>query len=441
MSAPDSYKLIIISDFHMSEGWNENGYLSRLEDFFFDQSFKRFLEYLLKKGEEGGFHYKIILNGDLVDFLQFIPASGEGVIRGETLTRKERKLGPGTSTRKTLWKLERLINGHKVFFTALSDFLAKGNELFILCGNHDIEWLIPEVQEDFKKRSSDLLKSPKPLGDKITFLTWFYHDPLLSVFVEHGSQFDDLNSFDYLLCPFRKEGTLDLPAGSFFVRYLFNRVEEIYPFADNMKPQVKFMKWGLLRLKTYQGWPPRIFKFIQFFLGVLGKAGPLEQSWAQELDKRQKGEIKKLAGTSGIAETKLLELKERWVPSALHHKSWPGLINSFIGNFYLDKHYYRRRAKKVQEILGARYIIFGHTHESDMCTLSILPDGRKSEYVNSGSWTKMFVENYEEALLKSENEFVYISIGYDQKKRDIKMDLMRWNDSLGEGERVRLFNT
>ena len=278
MSAPDSYKLIIISDFHMSEGWNENGYLSRLEDFFFDQSFKRFLEYLLKKGEEGGFHYKIILNGDLVDFLQFIPASGEGVIRGETLTRKERKLGPGTSTRKTLWKLERLINGHKVFFTALSDFLAKGNELFILCGNHDIEWLIPEVQEDFKKRSSDLLKSPKPLGDKITFLTWFYHDPLLSVFVEHGSQFDDLNSFDYLLCPFRKEGTLDLPAGSFFVRYLFNRVEEIYPFADNMKPQVKFMKWGLLRLKTYQGWPPRIFKFIQFFLGVLGKAGPLEQS-------------------------------------------------------------------------------------------------------------------------------------------------------------------
>jgi UDP-2,3-diacylglucosamine pyrophosphatase LpxH len=439
MSGPDSYKVVIISDLHLSEGWDENGYLSKLEDFFFDQSFERFLKYLLKKGEEGGFHYKVILNGDLVDFLQFMTASGESVIRGETLTKREKKLGPGTSTRKTLWKLERLINGHKVFFTALSDFLAKGNELFILCGNHDIEWLIPEVQEDFKKQISDLQKSPKPLGDKITFLTWFYHDPLLSVFVEHGSQFDDLNSFDYLLCPFRKEGTMDLPAGSFFVRYLFNRVEEIYPFADNMKPQVKFMKWGLLRLKTYQGWPPRIFKFIQFFLGVLKKAGPLEQSWAQELDKRQKGEIKKLAVTSGIAETKLLDLKERWVPSALHHKSWPGLINSFIGNFYLDKHYYRRRAKKVQEIVGARYIIFGHTHESDMCTLSILPDGKKSEYINSGSWTKMFVENYEEALLKSENEFVYVSIGYDEKKHDTKMDLMRWNDSLGEGERVRLF--
>jgi UDP-2,3-diacylglucosamine pyrophosphatase LpxH len=423
----------------MSEGWNENGYLSKLEDFFFDQSFERFLAYLLKKGEEGGFHYRVILNGDLVDFLQFMTASGEDVIRGETLTKKERNLGPGTSTRKTLWKLERLFNGHKVFFRALSDFIAKGNELFILCGNHDIEWLIPEVREDFKKRISDLHPSSIPIGDKITFLTWFYYDPLLSVFVEHGSQFDDLNSFDYLLCPYRKEGTMDLPAGSFFVRYLFNRVEEIYPFADNMKPQVKFIKWGLLRLKTYRGWPPRIFRFIQFFLGVLGKVGPLEESWAQELNKRQEEEIGKLAAISGIAESKLLELKERWVPSALHHRSRLGLIGSFIGNFYLDKHYYRRKAKKVQEILGTRFIIFGHTHESDMWTLSSLPDGRKSEYINSGSWTKMLVENYEEALLKGENEFVYVHIGYHEKKQDVKMDLMRWNDSLGEGERVRLF--
>jgi hypothetical protein len=73
--------------------------------------------------------------------------------------------------------------------------------------------------------------------------------------------------------------------------------------------------------------------------------------------------------------------------------------------------------------------------------LSILPDGKKSEYINSGSWTKMFVENYEEALLRSENEFVYVHIGYDEKKQDTKMDLMRWNDSLGEGERVKLFKT
>src|SRR4030067_2058239 len=98
MSEPDSYRLAIISDLHLSEGWDENGYLSKLEDFFFDQSFKRFLGYLSKKAEEGGFYYRLIIDGDLVDFLQFMTPSGESVIRGETLPKRERKLGPGTST-------------------------------------------------------------------------------------------------------------------------------------------------------------------------------------------------------------------------------------------------------------------------------------------------------------------------------------------------------
>ena len=441
MSGSNSYKLVIISDLHLSEGWDEKGYLSRIEDFFFDTNFKRFLEYLSRKTEEGRFYYRLIIDGDLVDFLQFITVPEKGVIRGETLTKRERKLGPGTSTGKTLWKLERLINGHKVLFSALSDFIAKGNELFIICGNHDIEWLMPEVQEAFKKRISDLHKPPNPIEDRINFLTWFYYDPLLSIFSEHGSQYDDLNSFDYLLCPYRKDGSIDLPAGSFFVRYLFNRVEEIYPFADNMKPQSRFLLWALFRLKTYGGWPPRIFKFVQFFLDTLGKGGPVEESWAQELDKRQRQEIEKLAVISGIAESKLLELKKSWVPSVLHHKSSFGLAFRFFKNLGLDKYYYRERAKKVQEILGTRYVIFGHTHEADMWMLSIMPDGKKSEFINSGSWTKMFAENYEEALLREENEFVYVHIGYDEKKQDIKMDLMRWNDSLGEGERVRLFKS
>jgi hypothetical protein len=83
-------------------------------------------------------------------------------------------------------------------------------------------------------------------------------------------------------------------------------------------------------------------------------------------------------------------------------------------------------------------VIFGHTHEADMQTLSTR-GGIKSEYVNSGSWTKSFASNHEEALLKSENEFVYVEIGHDKEKNDIRMDLLRWNDSLDEGERVRLF--
>jgi UDP-2,3-diacylglucosamine pyrophosphatase LpxH len=439
MLGTNSYKLVIISDLHLSEGWDENGYLSRIEDFFFDLNFKRLLEYLSEKAAEGRFHYRLIINGDLVDFLQFTTAPAEGVIQGEALTRKERKLGLGTSPKKTLWKLDRLINGHKVFFTAIADFIAKGNELFIISGNHDIEWLIPEVQEGFKKRISDLHPTPNRMEDRMQFLAWFYYDYLLSVFVEHGSQYDDINSFNYLLCPYRKDGTIDLPAGSFFVRYLFNRVEEIFPFADNMKPQVKFILWALFQLKTYKGWPPRIFRFIQFFINVIMKVGTVEKSWTQELDKRHEREIEKLSRNTGVEVSKILEIKSYWIPTALHHRLPFALFCSFIKNFGLDKYYYRGKAKVIQNVLGIRYIIFGHTHEADMYTLSIMSDGNKSEYINSGSWTKSFAANHEEALLKSENEFVYVHIGYDEKKKGMKMDLLRWNDSLREGERVRLF--
>ena len=435
------YKIVIVSDFHLSEGWDENGFLQRNEDFFFDQNFKRFLEYLLKKGEEEKFSYRLVINGDFVDFLQFTTPPKEGEKIGETLTKRERNLGMGTSEVKTLWKLDKLIYGHHVLFEAIADFLAKGNELVVIPGNHDIEWIIPAIQESFKKRLSELPTPPKDLQERIKFLPWFYYDPLLSVFVEHGSQYDDINSFDYLLCPYRRDGTIDLPAGSFFVRYLFNRVEEVYPFADNMKPLTKFLCWAIRQFETYRGRPPQIFRFIQFFVDTLKKAGPVEEGWAKELSQRQAKEIDRLAEISGMDKRKLEELKSYWIPSSLHHEGCIGLLCSFIKNSRLDKYYYQDKAMKVQEVVGTRYIIFGHTHESDMCKLSASPGGKKSEYINSGSWTKSFAGNYEEALLKEENEFVYVQIGYDKKKDDIKMELLRWNDSLHEGERVRLFKS
>jgi UDP-2,3-diacylglucosamine pyrophosphatase LpxH len=435
------YKLVVVSDLHLSEGWDEDGFLQKKEDFFFDTSFKRFLSYLKEEAKKGDFFYRLLINGDFVDFLQFTTIPGKEVLSGQAFTERERSVGLGTGEAKTLWKLSRLMSGHEIFFFAIADFLASGHELLILPGNHDIEWIMPKVQERFKRHVSNLVEAAGGLGDRITFLPWFYYDPLLSVFIEHGSQYDDINSFDYLLWPYRKDGTIDLPAGSFFVRYLFNRIEELYPFADNMKPLTKFVGWALTRFQTYLGWPPQAVKFIQFFWNTLQKAGPADKDWAEELQQKQTQQIQKLALHSGMEEAKLEALKGHWVQSALHHRRWLGLLKSFFGNAKLDKRYYQDRAREVQRVVGSRYTIFGHTHEADLCTLSTSPDEKKNEYVNSGSWTKSFAVNHEEALLKEENEFVYVHIGYGEKKKTIKLDLLRWADSLHEGERVKLFHS
>ncbi len=436
------YQLIIVSDLHLSEGWNpDTKRLSRNEDFFFDLNFQRFLQHLAGKAERGGFFYKLIINGDFVDFLQFTSVPKEGTIGGEMITQRERELGLGTSTIKTLWKLDILMNGHWIFFYTLKEFIQRGNEVIIIPGNHDIEWMIPEVQIRFKEKlSSDISEDKKgEFTNRIQFVTWFYYDSSLSVFVEHGSQYDNLNSFDYFLYPFRKDKTLELPAGSFFVRYLFNRVEQYYPFADNMKPMSKFIWWAVLRYKTWFSWPPRIFQFIKFFWDTLRKAKPIDAEWEKELDIQHEKELQMKVHSSGLNILQSQDIKKQWVPSALHNCSKLGLLKCFRESSKIDSEYYLKRAINIQQILDVRYVVFGHTHEADIKMLLKRPDGKNSEYVNSGTWTKTFAANYEEALLKGENEFVYVDIRYHEAKKDVKMELLRWNDGIREGERVRLF--
>ncbi|MEW6418638.1 MAG: metallophosphoesterase [Nitrospirota bacterium] len=347
------YQVIIISDLHLSEGWDPvTKRLSRNEDFFFDLNFQRFLQHLAGRAERGGFYYKLIINGDFVDFLQFTSVPEDETIGGEVITKRERQLGLGISVVKTLWKLNILMNGHWIFFHALKEFVLRGNEVIIIPGNHDIEWMIPEVQERFKEKlSADIPEDKKTeFINRIQFVPWFYYDPYLSVFVEHGSQYDPLNSFDYFLCPYRKDGTLELPAGSFFVRYLFNRVEQYYPFADNMKPMSRFICWALKRHETWFSKPPRITKFIKFFLNILTKAKPIDKEWKKELDIRQAKELQRKAHDARLSIAQIHDLKKYWVPSALHNYHRLSLLKSFRDNSKLDSQYYLKRAVTIQQI-------------------------------------------------------------------------------------------
>jgi UDP-2,3-diacylglucosamine pyrophosphatase LpxH len=427
------YDLIIISDPHLSEGWSEETCrISRNEDFFFDLSFRRFLEYLRKQDKK----YRLIINGDFVDFLQVT-----SIPEGKEIAERKRRFGLGTTSAETVWKLGKIMNGHWIFFEALGEFLVdeRGNEIYIIPGNHDIEFAIREVQNAFWEELVKYLPKEKvsqqdKVKERIKFLPWFYYDEKYSIYIEHGSQYDALNSFDYFLCPLRPDGTIDLPAGSFFVRYLFNKLELDYPFADNMKPVSRFMKWFLCRLYK-PSYLRQLGTYISFFRETLNKASPVEKEWAKELKSRQEQILKDIADGYSLDFNKILCIKDMWVPSAIHNLPKHKLLCKFV-TYSLPKDYWRGIARKIQEKLRVQFVIFGHTHEADLYVIS--RDGNKrNEYVNSGTWTKVFASSYEERLLKEENEFVYVHLREEVGK--IKMELLRWNDSLGEGERVRLF--
>jgi UDP-2,3-diacylglucosamine pyrophosphatase LpxH len=463
--------LLIVSDLHLSAGWDEESKrLSLNEDFFFDQNFQRFLDFYISKGSQENRRIDLIIAGDFVDLLQVtdIPEDERGnplkKLDGEDITKTEVDYGLGTSPKKSCWKLRRLMNGHTIFFKALAKFLLADNRVIILPGNHDIEFALPEVQQCLQDEL--LLKFlPEPetgglaweaepeqkldkeeaqvlISRNLCFRPWFYYEPDL-IYVEHGHQYDSLNSFDYFLHPLTPEAAMEpfiyLPVGSFFVRYLFNKLENIFPFADNIKPVTDFIKHTLFRLNSLRMWL-HLGKYYRFFSKTLReKTEPIKLEWRDEMEKRQQLCVQQIARDSGIALKDLQTLKNQWVKTALHHWSKLELLYAFIvGGSEEDG--YCQAAKLVKDTLGVRYVVFGHTHEADLRPLGKKDDNQErwsQEYVNSGTWTTVFTKDFTERLLKDENEFVFVMIDISTKK----MELLRWKDDLNQGERVRLFQS
>jgi hypothetical protein len=82
-------------------------------------------------------------------------------------------------------------------FAALAHFVAAGNSLVILRGNHDVDWHWEATQRELVH----CLAGHAPIGDgSVEFLPWFYYEEGL-VYVEHGHQYDAFCSYDHVLWP------------------------------------------------------------------------------------------------------------------------------------------------------------------------------------------------------------------------------------------------
>jgi UDP-2,3-diacylglucosamine pyrophosphatase LpxH len=432
----DEFDLVIISDLHLSEGRNPvTKRFSLNEDFFFDEEFGRFLISLENESRRRGRRWRLIIAGDMMDFLQVTTVPKPDEVDFE-ISEREKKFGLGTEEVKTVWKLKRIMDGHWRFFQSLANFLNKEHRVVIIPGNHDVEFVYGQVQTAFRSLlPTYLTEQPvaKDLGANVEFYPWFYYEPG-AVFVEHGHQYDALNSFDFFLCPFRTvhgKTVIDLPSGSFFVRYLFNRVEKIDPFADNIKPVTKYLCWALKHRWFSVGFIGIIWHYLLFLIEALRKRKPLSAQEKNQLCQKQMQLVKLEAQRFGIAEDKLISIKNLWVPSSISNDCICKVLWKFVSSpkpsLYVD------RAKKIQETLGVKNVAFGHTHDPD---LRGLPSDRRrtAEYANSGTWTVVFSE--EERLLREEKEFVYVQI---LNQPSLQMELLKWKDELGKGQRVKLF--
>ncbi|MEE8392153.1 MAG: metallophosphoesterase [Anaerolineae bacterium] len=495
------YNLLVVSDLHLSEGLDpENGRFSRIEDFFFDDAFARFLRYHEDAKEQprfGGRPWLLILNGDLFDFLQVVSLPQEGrllrtVKRGiehhKELRINERDYGLGTTAGESEWKLKQIARGHRRFFAALGRFVAHGNHIAVLPGNHDIELYWPQVQRRFvtevkraytrerRMLGEGLPVTLKECRTRVYFYPWFYHEPG-RVYVEHGGQYEAVNRFRNYLNPTMPDNPehIELPWGSLFVRYLFNELEEVHPFADNVKPITRYLGWALRKdpAGTIEVLLTKGLVVSRAFWNVTRKTLASTRHGAQsEVRVEQPSSVplplNVVKEIAALAQRRVDALWREWVFSAVQSLlsmltliivltfvflAGMTLVNdpSWITIVYLGAavlaYFLRRGLKRTFASLSAddyllhvareleqtlkpdhavQYVVLGHDHHAALERLE------RAWYVNTGAWVPIYER---EGPVEGREELTFFRLAWGHKGVP---ELMRWDDAAGAPARAML---
>ena len=413
----------IISDLHIGAGKTDDC------DLELEQSFIEFLKYLYSKNDK----IELIINGDFLDFAQ-APVLGDCDLRSESTGG----IPLCFTERQSLKKLDSIHKAHRPIFDALRDYLARngGNRLIILPGNHDADLFWPNVREEFIA----LVGGSSAVRDNLTFhLESAYYPPgQPTVRIEHGHQYDPCNWFkvygiehwsadnppifkDHL----GHERLLEC-VGTRFLNKFLNRIDEDYPFIDNVKPFSKFLElFGMSALQPGQGpfkaaiaiWS--MLRFLSHSLlhyqtdllkigeSVDSKVSHPLQLFLEEMSDDQRALLTKMLRENGfeifcplIMYVENEENAELCSEFFADHLDWlndfeekvPFLLSlsGSRGTLTLGKGFLTdetallaNAAEKLIESQALDLVVMGHTHVP-------VDRSKKINYINTGSWTRHY---------------------------------------------------
>ncbi len=241
---------LIVSDLHIRGGFNN----PTAGLYHFDEEFADFLRHY-RLHRTGARPWTLIIAGDFIEFLYItdLPDSEDRLLHEATFVDSEYRYGAGTEAQKARWKLDRILrSSHPQLLLALARFVAEGNRLLVLRGNHDAETYWPEVQEHFRRlvaehHPSDVgyMAMKDAVAERVQFPQWFWYVPNL-LFVEHGCQYDPFCSFEHFLrpvVPVRPEH-IRMSIAELSIRYFANPMKTINAMsAENIKSVSEYIGW------------------------------------------------------------------------------------------------------------------------------------------------------------------------------------------------------
>lgn len=423
-----NHNLLIVSDLHLGADLKRHSVAQLRTIVRLDREFSRFLEWYTHHTDDGR-PWRLLINGDMLDFLAVTALPTDTDEPGFDVDEDDRLYGLGTEESKVVWKTERIVRRHRRVFTRLAHFLAAGHEVVLLRGNHDVELHWPAVQTRLREMLAELAGDER-VAERLRFEPWFYYEPGC-VYVEHGHQYDEYSSFDYILHPhaLRAEDELDVPLSHYAQRYIANRIESQSGLRVDDKD-----RWGLS-------------DYARFIFG--GKAGgPLAvltnylsvcwrvtRAWIRRNvtshrrhRQAQARARKELARRFGLSEAKLTDLESYALPPATWNlmRTWrlyyfdrlafygaglaalvglmilapPAALTvlgtlSVVGMLAAGSIVHgrwrqtrtapklRRASVRIGHLMNVPFVVFGHSHEA---TVKRIHNKRRRWYFNLGSW-------------------------------------------------------
>jgi UDP-2,3-diacylglucosamine pyrophosphatase LpxH len=457
---------LLISDLHLRGGFhNPTAGL-----YHFDEEFADFLRYY-RIHRATGRPWRLIIGGDLIEFL-FItetPDPDDRLLRGVAFTESELRYGPGTEAEKSRWKLDVILRtSHPQLLLAMARFIAEGNEILVLRGNHDIELSWLQVQEHFRRLIAEhhpadvgYMRMKELVATHVQFPLWFWYTPGL-LYAEHGSQYDPFCSTDHVTNPLLPGAPtrLKLSIADFSIRYFANQMKMINALAaENVMSVSEYVGWVIGRNL------PLLPRIVGLYAGmvrrVLAKSGdPDATAEAAVRDEHQRRVaafderfglppgtaaqvdamhatpvMRRPFATARFLALDLIAMGALFIIGAVGIVLWAptrgGLLASlgvlaavglvaYVGSLSFKRIYeaaeLRHTAERIAELLQVSYVAIGHTHSAGSWQL---PNG--STYVNVGTWVPSGDESY----------FVYFAI--DGVTREGA--LWRWNKAETKPER------
>jgi UDP-2,3-diacylglucosamine pyrophosphatase LpxH len=384
-----------------------------------------------------GVPWRLVVNGDMVDFMsvKIMPEAetGASAPQREDEETEDRLYGLGFGERQSQKKLEQVIVRHKGVFGRLAEFVAAGNDLVIVVGNHDVEFHFECVQRTFVEWLCALsLGAGAPddarqaFAGRIQFCPWFYYREGL-IYIEHGHQYDEYCSFDYLLHPVAKaqggqKSGIALSMAHAGMRYFANQLPEYDPHTAEHWGLVNYVRWlwaqglkGGIRVCYLYGF--LIWKVVEMWYSVgradaerrtvhlerlrsLSRHFHIAEEKLVALDAlRRLPVIRRFFGVIatlfidriflGIAATGLatflgLHLRGPWrLVGPLATVVAAALVNELLNRLRLETcaAKLREAPQLIQRLVCAPLIVFGHSHAPEVIAL----DGGAT-YINTGTW-------------------------------------------------------